>query len=1504
MRLVKRSIQWIIGIICGLFLSLQIAMYMPFIQEKVGSIVSSVLKETWDWDIKIDKVRIGLGNRIIIDGIELKDKQDSTIVNASRLAAKIDLLPLLEGRVSIANAQLFGTSINLYQQTPEESPNFQFLIDTFSSNDTTSSPINLHIGSVVLRRVSINWNQQWMPHKPEGTLDPAHLQLNNIALTAHLRTLTSDSLNVAIKRLSFIEKSGFCIENISLETAYGSYGGYLHDMAIKLPHSTISLPSFEAAWPDSINKKNFKNLVNNTEWNSHLSLNIVPSDFKTLVPKLSAAHSPISIKAEADGRDGNVNIKQFKVDNNGSLSLASRIHITDITGEPYFSAAIDKLQANKKLQLYITQELEGKQREISPLITRLDTVNIKGRIEISRQKQTYNISIINHCGNIGMNAELANNNDFKLSVYTTGIDVDKILSDNGQHTIGNIAFNTKAHGVLHNKHNLPQMEINTLLPHVHINGNEYTDAHINASVTKDKVSATAHIDDIIGSAKAEIKWQKNYINHIVANIDIDNMLTERLGLGNRYPEKSLSITSNIDVRGTCLDDITGSISINDAALKSTDTTAILVGPYNLDINTSTEPDNRNLYIKSNFINASAIGDYKFTTLLATIQNHLHKELPNIISKKPLKVADNLNFSISIQDTTFLRHIILKNITIPKEATITGNIYGSDSLKLSAHIPYLQYNKEYLRNSNLSIHSSNNLLTSLFTTERRQKKGFTTLSLKANAGDNRLRLITSIDNQRQPRSKGELDITANFINTHSDDPHITAWIAPTDLTISDVPWRIYPTSLALKNKKITIKGFKVSDHNNRNVEINGQISTNKEDTLNVALENIDVKYILDLVNFHSVEFEGDASGNVHATKLLSQPYATADITVENFNFNQAPMGKLTAKANWGETPNMLKLDASIYDETNNHSTNIHGGFNIGDKSRGDGLDLRINTKRFNLAFLNFFTKSIFEDFQGRGTGYCRIYGPFKAIDLEGDMLIDNAYCKLPMLGTSYRLENDSVHLRPGEIVINALLMDEDFVAKPENKKAKVTSNKQLLAHNALLKGKLNHQHFKDLTFQFDVKANNLLGYNFTDFGEDSFYATAYASGDISIKGLPGRLTVDINATPEAGTVFTYNVSTPENITEAGFITFNDGNARKNQKQNLSTQGNPSSAKEENTNQADDDDDMEPSSDLFLNFNLQITPSVKMRLLMDSKSGDMIELQGNGKIMAKYHDKGRFNIYGTYRVQDGSYKLSIQDIIRRDFKFQPDGTIVFGGDPMKADLNMKAIYTVHGVSLDDLTTSSLGFSKTRVDCIMDLTGHPEQPAITFDFDLPDATEDEQQMVRSIVSTEEERNIQTIYLLGLGRFFNFDAQDDSQSTAAINSLVSSTLSQQINQFISNAVGNKSNWNFGTSLKTSDDGWRNMDVEGQLSGKLLNNRLLVYGNFGYREKYYTQRSFISDVSVEYLLTKNGTISIKAYNQANDRYFVQSSINSQGIGIQFKKDFNHIPDLFRWLMPRKKMEE
>ena len=56
---------------------------------------------------------------------------------------------------------------------------------------------------------------------------------------------------------------------------------------------------------------------------------------------------------------------------------------------------------------------------------------------------------------------------------------------------------------------------------------------------------------------------------------------------------------------------------------------------------------------------------------------------------------------------------------------------------------------------------------------------------------------------------------------------------------------------------------------------------------------------------------------------------------------------------------------------------------------------------------------------------------------------------------------------------------------------------------------------------------------------------------------------------------------------------------------------------------------------------------------------------------------------------------------------------------------------------------------------------------------------------------------------------------------------------------------------------------------------------------------SFISDFDIRYLLLPNGNLSIKVYNQTNDRYFTRNSLNTQGIGLLMKKDFSYLADLF-----------
>ena len=85
--------------------------------------------------------------------------------------------------------------------------------------------------------------------------------------------------------------------------------------------------------------------------------------------------------------------------------------------------------------------------------------------------------------------------------------------------------------------------------------------------------------------------------------------------------------------------------------------------------------------------------------------------------------------------------------------------------------------------------------------------------------------------------------------------------------------------------------------------------------------------------------------------------------------------------------------------------------------------------------------------------------------------------------------------------------------------------------------------------------------------------------------------------------------------------------------------------------------------------------------------------------------------------------------------------------------------------------------------------------------------------------------------------------------------------------------------------ENWENMEIEGILEGRLLDNRLLINGNFGYRDNPMYATNFIGDFDIRYLLT--GGLSLKGYNKTNDRYFSKTSLTTQGVGLVFQRDFD-----------------
>jgi hypothetical protein len=102
-----------------------------------------------------------------------------------------------------------------------------------------------------------------------------------------------------------------------------------------------------------------------------------------------------------------------------------------------------------------------------------------------------------------------------------------------------------------------------------------------------------------------------------------------------------------------------------------------------------------------------------------------------------------------------------------------------------------------------------------------------------------------------------------------------------------------------------------------------------------------------------------------------------------------------------------------------------------------------------------------------------------------------------------------------------------------------------------------------------------------------------------------------------------------------------------------------------------------------------------------------------------------------------------------------------------------------------------------------------------------------------------------------------------------------------------------FGTNLSTGERGLT--EVEGILSGQLLNNRLLINGNFGYRKNPLANTNFVGDFEAEWLLTRTGDIRLKAYNETNDQYYTRSNLTTQGIGIIYSKDFDTWKKLLFW---------
>ena len=421
----------------------------------------------------------------------------------------------------------------------------------------------------------------------------------------------------------------------------------------------------------------------------------------------------------------------------------------------------------------------------------------------------------------------------------------------------------------------------------------------------------------------------------------------------------------------------------------------------------------------------------------------------------------------------------------------------------------------------------------------------------------------------------------------------------------------------------------------------------------------------------------------------------------------------------------------------------------------------------------------------------------------------------------------------------------------------------------------------------------------------FYGTVYGTGNVLLAGNATQgLDVNVAMTTNRNTTFTYINGSVASATSNQFIKFVDKTPRRTIQDSIQVISYYEQIQQKR--QAEE----EQKTDIRLNILVDATPDATMRIIMDPIAGDYISGKGTGNIRTEFYNKGDVKMFGNYRINQGVYKFSLQEVIRKDFIIKDGSTITFNGAPLDANMDIQASYTVNSASLNDLIPDASAIIQqpnVRVNCIMNLSGMLVRPTIKLGIELPNERDEIQTLVRNYISTEEQMNMQILYLLGIGKFYTEDARNNNQNSNVMSSVLSSTLSGQLNNALSQ-VFETNNWNIGTNLSTGDKGWTDMEVEGILSGQLLNNRLLINGNFGYRDNPMANTNFVGDFEAEWLITRSGDIRLKAYNETNDRYYTKTNLTTQGVGIMYKKDFNKWSDLYFWnkwrLRNKRKREE
>ena len=1465
---IRRFFIWTLLLSVAVYYLAYILLSINAIQKNIANVSEKYLSTFLESKVEIEKIRISPFNKASLRNVVIYDQKNDTLLYANKVSASIKLYDLIDKKITLNSVTLYDFCINTNKENSNSDINAKFIIEKLKPKKEREINIpKISVNTLLLQNGSFKYDVINAPHKESDVFDRNHISVNDILINASVKGFTTDSVNVNLRALRLMEKSGFRVKDITFKLIGNSESIKLKNFSLLCNRSKIFIKENEIRMPEEMSISDFMDMA---EFDCGIdNSSIVLSDFAAFVPILKEFNTPTIVKCKISGSANHLILDTLGINyDNGGLIASGYGSIDHLFPNPknaFLFGKMSNFSIKSNSIVKILNDVGINLKDYS-LIHNIGELSFNGEISgFVSQLVTYG-KVKSNIGNISADVTLESNNGLKFNgdIKSNSLNINKLIPEKG---LGDIAFDLKLNGKHSKSFNSGKVEGEiALFEYNNYKYNNiaidawYKDKEYNGSISLNDSNIVLNLDGMMNLSEKRKEF--------ALKIKGDSIRVNDINLTQKYAGSVLNFDIDANFKGDRIDNADGIVEINNLLFVNNGNEFKMDGAY-IEANNSNTP--QYIALNSNIIEGNIIGDYKFSSLKNSLLGVLSEVMPSFINEVfAFENNNSFEFEFTIPDTENLTKTFELPFMLNDMSYING--YYNDSLgrfSLITDIPAFSMGKIFLGNSNISVEKFGSAVQAGIRTTHITPKGVgTEWNIESIVQNDSCNLNIDWGNTKNKKIfSGKFSTTSHFISSQ-DGNIIDMIINPSYFVISDSIWDISTSTVHAHGKNIAIHDFEIN-HSDQFLKIDGDISPDSQKELNINLNKIDLSFIFDVLNRRNLVFGGEATGGINISSIYSggMPIMkTKDLFVKDFSYNHCIFGDLDVESKWDDTEKAICFDG-IVSQPDIKSSKVLGKV----MPTRDSLYFYIDAHKLGIDFIQPFTEKIMSGVTGKVTGEVEFFGRFKALNVVANGYAENFGFGIDYLNTRYYI-TDSVKLdRQGVWVNNAIVRDSE-------------------GHTGKVNMALRHTNFKNMTYDISMyDMSNFLVFNVTEKLNPVYYGKVYGTGGGRIWGGMGSTTIDVNMRTNPNSNFTFVLRDEEDAGDYGFISFVDKDAVEIKDVEVVTERPWEKFKNLQL--------PEKKHQLIINLQIDATRDALMRMIIDPNTNDQINAWGEGGVRVAYETGQDLKIFGSYTAEKGSYSLNLQDLISKDFIVDNGSTITFTGDPMKADLNIKAHYNVQAnlLDLDESFAHENELNRTTVPVhtTLNLTGNLQKPDFTFDLIFPTLSQNIYRRVKTIINSEDMMNRQVIYLLALNKFYTPEYMSVSEKhNNELAAVASSALSSQLNNILGQ-ISDK--FNIGTNFRSDKGDFSDLEFDVVLTSQLLNNRLIFNGNLGYRDKSVSNNSFIGDFDLEYLINKSGTFRLKAYNHYNDKnYYIKSALTTQGVGIMFKKDFNKTVEIFK----------